>query len=112
MIELPAGTLESGERPIDTARRELAEETGYRAEHLEPLCEFFMSPGILRERMHLFVANGLTQGEPALEAGERIETMIVSWPEAVAMAMNGRIQDAKSMAGILYYDAIRRRSGN
>lgn len=110
LIELPAGTLEAGEQPIETARRELAEETGFRAGRIEPLCEFFMSPGILQERMHLFLATEPTRGEQALEPGEQIKTKVVAWPEAVAMAMDGRIQDAKSLTGILYYDAIRRRS--
>ena len=67
LIELPAGTLEPGEDPATTALRELAEETGYRAKRVEKLCEFFMSPGILTERMHVYVARGLDPGEAALD---------------------------------------------
>ena len=103
LIELPAGTLE-GEDPLTTARRELIEETGYRARSLEPLLDFFVSPGILNERMHLFVARGLTPGEPELEPGEEIERLEVPWAEALEMIRAGTIQDAKTLVGLLYYD--------
>jgi ADP-ribose pyrophosphatase len=106
LIELPAGTLEPGEDPAETARRELTEETGYRAEHIEKLCEFFMSPGILTERMHLFVARGLQAGAAALEPGENIEPLIVSWNDAMRMVHDGSIEDAKTLLGLLYYDRV------
>jgi ADP-ribose pyrophosphatase len=108
LIELPAGTLDRDEPPLATAARELAEETGYRAGRIEPAGEFWMSPGILRERMHLFVADQLVPGEQALEPGEQIRTRVVPWAEAVAMCLDGRISDAKSVAGILLSDARRR----
>ena len=107
LIELPAGTLEPGEEPIVTAQRELAEETGYRAGKLVPLVAFFMSPGILSERMHLFVATELTAGGVDLDAGEEIDNYIVPWRDAMQMAMDGTIQDAKTLAGILLYDRVR-----
>ena len=107
LIELPAGTLEPGEEPIVTAQRELAEETGYRAGSLVPLVEFFMSPGILSERMHVFVATELTAGGLDLDAGEEIDNYIVPWREAVQMATDGTIQDAKTLIGILLYDRVR-----
>ena len=69
-----------------------------------------MSPGILRERMHLFVAQDLTAGEQALEPGELITTRVVPWAEAVAMCLDGRIHDAKSVAGILLAVEARRRA--
>src|SRR5580698_3620066 len=62
LIELPAGTIDPGEDPLDTARRELVEETGYRAADFRRLREFWVSPGILNERMHLFMATGLEAG--------------------------------------------------
>ncbi|HWA99441.1 MAG TPA: NUDIX hydrolase [Pirellulales bacterium] len=107
LLELPAGTLEPGELPIHTARRELEEETGYRAESIEPLGQFFMSPGILNERMHLYLATGLRAGSTNLDAGEQIENDVVTWADAVAMCHDGRIQDAKSLVGILLYDSVR-----
>jgi len=107
LIELPAGTLEPNEPPQQTAIRELQEETGYLAERWRELPPFFMSPGILNERMHLFVAEGLTPGSPAREAGEEIENLLVPWSEAVAMAERGEIEDAKSMVGILLWNHLR-----
>ena len=107
--ELPAGTLDHDEPPPETARRELIEETGYRAGAIEKFGELWMSPGILNERMHMFVATGLTAGPTALEAGEEIETVVVAWDEALAMIDRGEIRDAKTVAGLLAYDRIRGR---
>jgi ADP-ribose pyrophosphatase len=104
LLELPAGTLEPGEDPREAALRELEEETGYRAESMQPLHSFWMSPGILQERMHLFVAQGLTRGVSRLEAGEQIEPLIVSWPEVLELIRSGSIQDAKTLVGLLWYD--------
>jgi ADP-ribose pyrophosphatase len=110
LIELPAGTLEPGEDSADTARRELEEETGYRATRIEPLLEFFMSPGILSERMHAYLATGLTKGPPSPEAGEEIEPLLVTWDQALRMALGGEIQDAKTLATLLFYELRRRGS--
>ena len=103
LIELPAGTIDPGETPLETAGRELIEETGYRAGRLEPFCQFLMSPGILNERMQMFVATDLTAGEQSLEAGEQIERLIVTWDQALSMVDDGRIQDAKTIVGLLTY---------
>lgn len=110
LIELPAGTLEPGEAPAVTAERELAEETGYRAAKIEQLCQFYMSPGILNERMTLFLATDLIEGAAHRESGEEIENLLVSWDDAMGMARDGEIQDAKSLVGLLYFDAFRRLS--
>lgn len=107
LLELPAGTLEAGEDPAVCAARELAEETGYRAGRLERACEFFMSPGILDERMYVFVASELTAGESALEVGEEIERVVVAWDEAMRLVRSGDIQDAKSLVGLMWYDRFR-----
>ena len=112
LLELPAGTLDRAEPPLATAARELAEETGYRAGRIEPAGAFWMSPGVLRERMHLFVASDLVAGEQALEPGELITPRVVPWQEAVAMCLDGRITDAKTVAGILLHDARRRSRGS
>mgnify|MGYP002622909929 FL=1 len=108
LVELPAGTLEPGEVPEACAARELAEETGYRAGKIEPLYAFWMSPGILTERMHLFLATELESGPQHLEADEQIETTLVTWEEALAMTADGRIEDAKTLVGLLLYDRLRR----
>jgi ADP-ribose pyrophosphatase len=109
LLELPAGTLDRVESLEEAARRELAEETGYRAGRIVPAGEMWMSPGILRERMHLFVAEDLIAGPQALEPGEQIRTRVVTWDEAIAMCLDGRIDDAKTIAGLLL-TAARRRS--
>lgn len=106
--ELPAGTLDRAEDPQATAHRELIEETGYRAGHVEKLREFFMSPGILNERMHLFLATDLHAGDMALEAGEEIQTQVVAWTEAMRMVDAGEVRDAKSLVGLMHYDRLRR----
>ena len=106
LVELPAGTLEPGEDPALTAERELAEETGYRAEQIRLLATFCMSPGILDEQMHLFLATGLRAGPMALEPGEDIRPLVITWKEALAMARDGRIEDAKTLVGLLYYEAF------
>jgi len=106
LLELPAGTLEPNEPPIECARRELIEETGYRCDKIEPLTEFFSSPGMLDERMYVFLATGLTEGEMALEEGEEIEVEIFTLAETLDMIKDGTIEDGKTVASILYYRAF------
>ena len=88
----------------DAASRELREETGYQADTLQSLGELWMSPGILHEKMHLFVAKGLRSGIQALEPNESIEPRVVQWSEAVAMCSSGLIEDAKTVAAIFLTD--------
>ena len=107
LIELPAGTLEPPEPPQATAERELIEETGYRARKIEFLHAFFLSPGILDEKMHLYLATGLTAGAPAREEGEEIENWLVPWDDAIRMIFSGQIQDAKTIVGLLWVNRIR-----
>jgi len=108
LLELPAGTLDRVESLAEAAARELTEETGYRAGRIDQIASFWMSPGILRERMHLFLATDLASGPQALEPGEVITTRLVGWDEAIAMCLDGRIDDAKTVAGLLLCDARRR----
>lgn len=108
LVELPAGTLDRVEPLAEAARRELAEETGYRAGRLTAAGSFWMSPGILRERMHLFIAEDLVAGPQALEPGERITPRVVPWDDAVAMCLDGRIHDAKTVAALLIVNERRR----
>jgi ADP-ribose pyrophosphatase len=101
--EVPAGTLEPPEPPEEAAVRELAEETGYRAGRWRKLLEFYSSPGVLSERMHLFLAEDLTPGPQALEAGEQIRVEVVPWEQALAWARDGTIRDAKTLVALLYW---------
>jgi ADP-ribose pyrophosphatase len=107
LVEIPAGTLEPGEEPATTARRELREETGYECRDLRKLREVLVSPGILNERLHLFLATGLAAGQSDLQPDERIEKLIVPWSEALAMTADGRIQDVKTLVALLHYQRIR-----
>jgi ADP-ribose pyrophosphatase len=103
LIEIPAGTREPDEPPLQTASRELAEETGYRAGRFEELASYYPSPGVLSERMWIYTAHELTAGEPAREANEEIENLLVTWDEALAMIDRGEIRDGKTITAILLW---------
>jgi len=105
--EVPAGTLEPGEPIESAAARELVEETGYTAQRWRKLGHFFPSPGVLDEKMHLFVAEELTAGIARPEADENLEPKTVQWADAVRMAMDGSIHDLKTVAAILMWDRLR-----
>jgi ADP-ribose pyrophosphatase len=107
LIEVPAGTREANETPLETARRELAEETGYRADRFDELITYYPSPGVLSERMWVFVARGLTSGEHAREENEEIENLVVAWDEALAMIDRGEIEDSKTLISILLWQRRR-----
>jgi ADP-ribose pyrophosphatase len=101
--ELVAGRVDAGESPAAAAHRELAEETGYAARRLKKLLEIFPSPGFVAEVMWIFAATGLTPGAARPEEDERIEARRFSLREAEQMIRSGKLRDAKSIAGILYY---------
>ena len=103
LLELPAGTLEPNEPPLLTAGRELIEETGYEAAKIEHIHTFRMSPGILDEKMHFFVASQLTKNTPQRELGEEIDNRILSWSEIDGLLRDGKIEDAKTLVAILWY---------
>jgi len=107
LLEVPAGTLEPPAPPEACAARELAEETGYRAQRLRKLAEFYPSPGVLTEKMHLFVAEGLTLGEADLQAGEEIRRVEVPFAQALAWATDGTIQDGKTLVALLLWERLR-----
>jgi ADP-ribose pyrophosphatase len=104
--ELCAGTLEPDEDPAKTAARELVEETGYRASQIEALTTFYTSPGICDERMHAFVATGLSEVGQQLEATEQIEVELLTRSEVMALVRSGEIRDGKTIATLLYYEAF------
>jgi ADP-ribose pyrophosphatase len=101
LLELPAGTLEPGEEPEATARRELAEETGLTGGRWREAAAFWTTPGFCRERMHLFVAEGVEQGEQAPAADEEIE--LVRIPVGELESLVPELEDAKTIAGVLLY---------
>ena len=101
LLELPAGTLHDGEDPRECAIRELEEETGYRAATVIERARFWTTPGFTTEFMHLYEAAGLTKTEVHPDDDEVIAVEIVRRTEALQMIEDGRIQDAKSMLGLL-----------
>lgn len=107
LLELPAGTRETGEPPEATAHRELLEETGFRAGRLELLGQFYASPGIMDEQMRVYVAQDLRFEKPNREPGEQIENLIVPFDQALKWAIDGTIQDAKTICGLLLWQATR-----
>ncbi|HET6932522.1 MAG TPA: NUDIX hydrolase [Candidatus Acidoferrum sp.] len=101
--ELVAGRKEPEETPKQGAARELLEETGYRAKRFKVFLDVFPTPGFLEERMYLLLAEGLTAGEAQPEEDEKIEVRAYRVNELKQMIKSGRMRDAKSIAGILYY---------
>ena len=108
LVELPAGTLEKDEDPMNCAGRELQEETGYLARRLVPIGSFFSSPGILTEKLHAFAAYDLEKTEAALEEGEEIEVLPVRFEQALDMIAGGQIADAKTIATLLMFERFHR----
>jgi ADP-ribose pyrophosphatase len=101
LLELPAGTLEDGEDPLESAKRELEEEVGLKGGSWRKLGTYFTSPGFLDERMHLFVAEGLEQGEQQEDEDEEIE--IVRWPVDELEAKLAGLEDLKTLTALLLY---------
>lgn len=104
--ELVAGRRDEGENFVQGARRELEEETGYTAQKLTQILDVFPSPGFLAENMVIFVAEGLTKGKARPEDDEKITTRIVTLREAEDWISTGKIRDAKTVAGVLFYSTF------
>jgi len=101
LLEIPAGSLEPGELPEETAIRELREEVGAIAGRIEKLCEFFVSPGFLQEKMWVYIATEMEACEQALEDDELLEVVRLPFAKAVEMITDGEIEDAKTIIGLL-----------
>jgi ADP-ribose pyrophosphatase len=101
--ELVAGRVDPGETPKVAAARELIEETGYRAKRFRVFLDIFPTPGFLEERMFILLAEGLTAGQAEPEEDERILSRVYNRKQLEEMIRSGKLRDAKSIAGILYY---------
>lgn len=101
--ELVAGRMDPGETPKVAAARELIEETGFRAKRMRVFLDVYPTPGFLEERMFILLAEGLTAGEAEPEEDEKIISRAYSRKQLEGMIRRGRLRDAKSIAGILYY---------
>lgn len=100
--ELPAGRIDEGESELAAAKRELLEETGYRARSWRRILKYYASPGFVAEPMALYLARGLRSGEAQPEEDEVIQTRLVALPAAVEMVMRGVIRDSKTISGVLW----------
>ncbi len=101
LYEIPAGTLDIDENAESGARRELEEEIGVTAGKIEKLTEFYVSPGFLTEKMHVFLATELTETRQNLEADELIEIEKITFEQAFEKIRNGEIEDGKTIVGLI-----------
>jgi ADP-ribose pyrophosphatase len=104
--ELPAGRIDPGESELHAAKREMIEETGYRAERWRRILKFYASPGFVAETMAVYLATGLHAGEAEPEEDEVIYKRMLPLPTVVKMVMKGTIRDAKTIASVLWLDHV------
>ena len=109
--ELPAGRIDPGEQALHAAKRELIEETGYRAANWRRILKFYASPGFVAETMSIFLATGLRAGEAQPEADEIIYKRMVPLPTVVKMVIRGTIRDGKTISSVLWLDHMLRAPG-
>ena len=106
MLEVPAGKIDPGEKPIEAAVRELKEETGYAASKVEFLTEFYPSVGYSEEKLYLYLCTGLTPGETCFDENEAIDIEEIELDKLFKMAMSGELDDAKTIIAILMVKAL------
>ena len=102
IYEFPAGKIDPGESTLETAKRELKEETGYSAKEWYEIGETYPSPGYSTELLHIFIAKDLKEGETNLDHGEIVETCKMSLTEALEKVHNGEIRDSKTINGLFF----------
>lgn len=107
LLELPAGRIDEGEKPLAAAKREMIEETGFRAKRWSPLARYYASPGFLCEWMQIYLAQEITEGEATPEEDERIELVRTPLSKAMEMVRTGKIQDGKTLIGLSVLHAQR-----
>jgi ADP-ribose pyrophosphatase len=107
LIELPAGRIDANEAPLAAAKREMIEETGFRAKRWTLLVKYFASPGFLGEWMQIYLAQGITSGEATPEEDEQIELLPTPLSEAMQLIADGKIHDGKTLIGLSLYSAAR-----
>jgi len=108
LFELPAGRIEPGETALAAGKREMIEETGYRAKRWKPLTKYYASPGFLGERMQIFIARDIREGIAQPEPDEQIEILRMPLSQAMALVRSNKIQDGKTMIGLSLLDAALR----
>jgi ADP-ribose pyrophosphatase len=106
LLELPAGRIEPGEKLIPSGRRELLEETGYRARKWSKHTKYFASPGFLSEAMHILLAEDLSIGQAMPEEDEKIEVHMTPLSEVLRLIHAGKIHDGKTLIGVLFYASL------
>ena len=108
LLEVPAGKMEAGEDALVGAKRELLEETGYRAKRWRKMVRYFASPGFLGEFMQVFIADGLTAGTAQPEYDEQLEIELIPLSKLLAMIDEGKVHDGKTLISVMLYDRLRR----
>lgn len=108
LLEVPAGKMEPGEDALAGAKRELLEETGYRAKRWRKLVRYFASPGFLGEWMQVFIAEGLTSGAAQPEYDEQLEIELMPLSKILRMIDKGQVRDGKTLISVMLYDRLRR----
>ena len=112
LLEIPAGTLDPGESPDATAGRELAEETGYQARSIRRVAEWYVSPGVMNERMYLYLCEDLEPGPTDHQPDETLKPVVLPWSEALRLVLEGTIEDAKTRLALLLCDRMRMEKTN